>query len=418
MSLNFFSPEFHKDPYAAYREVLASHERVIPVPYLGAAWAFPRHSDVWPLLRDPRCSCKRAAFLTAQFDPSQRERLRDFETLFSRWMLFFDPPEHTAPRRLLLEGLCPRAVSAWRPAMESIVKGLLDAVCEKGEADLVRDIAQPFPALVIAELMGVPRSDHNEIVQWSHDIATFFGNAASTFEQGVQAQSGLRELTDYLSDLVRRRRASRGNDLISYLLRLEDNGTLDEDLLIAQCAMLFFAGHETTRNLIANGLIALLSHPECLRDLQSNPTLYSSAIDELARFDSPVQIGTRVLLEPAQIHGCSLPEGALLLFLFGAANHDPEEFEQPGRLNLSRSPNRHVSFGSGIHLCAGAALARIECEIAFRSIFEYLPALEIASPEIEWNQNFGFRGPRALPVTFSPRSRQLAAKPIQEVVFQ
>jgi cytochrome P450 len=373
---------------------------------------------VWSLLRDPRCSCQRAGFLTAQFDPSQRERLRDFETLFSRWMLFFDPPEHTAPRRILSETLCPHAAAAWRPAMEAIAENLLDQICEKGEADIVREIAQPFPALLIAALMGVPQSDHQEIVAWSDDIATFFGNATSTFEQAVRAQTGLRELTAYLADLLRRRRASRGNDLISKLLRLEDSGTLDEDLLAAQCAMLFFAGHETTRNLISNGLITLLQHPDRLRELQSNPGLYSTAIDELARFDSPVQIGTRMLKAPAEIHGCQLPQGALLLFLFGSANHDSTEFDEPDRLNLARSPNRHVSFGAGMHLCAGAAFARLECQVALRSILGRLVDLELATPQIEWMQNFGFRGPRSVPVTFQPRHRAAADEHSREVVFR
>ena len=418
MSVNLFAPEFHQDPYAAYRELLAAPERIIPIPYLGAAWAFHRHADVWSLLKDPRCSSHRAAFLTAQFDAAQRQRLRDFETLFSRWMLFFDPPEHTAPRQVVAAALCPHAAAAWRPAMEAIVEELLDPICEKGYADIVRDLAQPFPALVIAALMGVPRSDHREIVAWSDDIATFFGNAVSTFEQAERAQDGLRNLTDYLGDLLRRRRASGGNDLISQLLRLEDAGTLDEDLLAAQCAMLFFAGHETTRNLIANGLIALLQHRDQLRELQANPGLYATGIDELARFDSPVQIGTRMLKEPMQMHGCQLPEGALLLFLFGAANRDPAEFDEPNGLNLARTPNRHVSFGGGIHRCAGAPLARLECEVALRAILGRCANLELAEPEIGWMQSFGFRGPRALPVTFHPRHRSVAARIRGEVVLR
>jgi len=302
--------------------------------------------------------------------------------------------------------------------MEAIVGQLLDPLCEKGGADIVRDIAQPFPALLIAALMGVPRTDHREIVNWSDDIATFFGNAASTFEQAEKAQTGLRELTDYLSDLVRLRRTSRGNDLISQLLRLEDNGALDEDLLVAQCAMLFFAGHETTRNLIANGLIALLQHPDQMRELQSNPELYATAIDELARFDSPVQIGSRMLKEPAEIHGCRLPEGALLLFLFGSANHDPAEFDEPYLLNLARTPNRHVSFGAGAHLCAGASLARLECQVALRAILERCTNLGLATPEIEWAENFGFRGPLALPVVFQPGRGSAHDSLPQEVVLQ
>jgi cytochrome P450 len=415
MSLNLFSPDFHNDPYATYRNLLARSERIIPVPYLGAAWAFPRHSDIWLLLRDPRCSCRRASFLTAQFEPGQRERLRDFETLFSRWMLFFDAPEHTAPRRVLASALFPQA--AWRPAMEAIVEELLDPICEKGSADIVQEIARPFPALVIAALMGVPRSAHREIITWSDDIATFFGNAASTFEQAAQAQAGLQNLTDFLTDLIRRRRLSRGNDLISELLRLEDGGTLDEDLVAAQCAMLFFAGHETTRNLIANALIALLRHPNELTALRQNPALYATAIDELARFDSPVQIGTRMLLDPAQIHGQDLPQGSLLLFLFGAANHDPAEFDQPHRLNLARSPNRHVSFATGAHRCAGAALARLECEIVLRAVLGRCERLELAEHQIEWMQNFGFRGPRAVPVVFQPR-HPCGAIPDKEAAFR
>lgn len=395
-----FDHSFFQNPYPRYAALLEGPP-VYRVPFLGEAWAFPRHADVHLLLRDPRLSCRRSDALVLQFGTVEQERLSLFRQLFSRWMLFYDVPQHTAPRRMLTRAFCPASVSSWRGRISRIANRLLDGVCEKGRCDLIRDFAHPMPAIVIAELMGVPEQDWPVFIEWSNDIARFFGNSASSFEIALAAQQSLCAMTDYLAGLVRQRRTSREDDLISLLLNLSE-GTLDEDELYAQCAMLFFAGHETTRNLIGNGMLALLSQPEELKRLEEHPELYSTAVDELARFDSPVQAGTRVTTAPLQIHGCEIPAGSLLLFLFGAANRDPAEFATPDTLDLARRPNRHVSFGSGPHLCAGATLARLEMEIAIRTLQQRLRGIELAGPEPERVDNFGFRGLRELPVTFRP----------------
>jgi cytochrome P450 len=208
-------------------------------------------------------------------------------------------------------------------------------------------------------------------------------------------------MTQYIADLISRERSSGEGNLISFLLGLPDDALRGEELH-AQCAMLFFAGHETTRNLIGNGIFSLLSHVDEMRRLLADPRLYSSAIDEIARFDSPVQVGTRISASPIEAYGQRIPEGSLLLYLFGAANRDWREFADPDRLDVSRRPNRHVSFGSGPHVCAGAHLARIETEIAVRAVFSRLPGIELCGTVPEWVDNFGFRGLRTLMVAFKP----------------
>ncbi|MEM7050097.1 MAG: cytochrome P450 [Acidobacteriota bacterium] len=394
-----FGDGFLADPYpalAALRQEGPMHRMEM----FGGAWTFTRHADISALLRDARLSARRSDALVFQFSAEQQAELTDFRRLFSQWMLFFDPPEHTRPRRAMSRGFRPAVIADLVARITQVVDGLIDTVEGQGSCDAIADLAHPLPAIVIAEMMAIPAADRQRFMIWSDDVAEFFGRDLATFDIALKAQTGLRELTDYFREVVARRRRQPGEDLISQLLALEAEEALSEEEVWAQCAMLLFAGHETTRNLIGNGLLALLREPAARQRYLERSDLGRTAIDELLRFDSPVQIGSRLVAEEISLHGETIAPGELLIFLLGAANRDPDEFAEPDRLDLTRSPNRHVSFGYGPHLCLGSHLARMEADIVFRRLFTRLPALRLATEDLVWSTNFGFRGLTALPLEF------------------
>lgn len=400
----FFDPDFIDNPYPRYRQLLAGGP-IHHIDLFGGAWAFPRHADVTALLRDPRLSARRSSALVDQFPEEEREEFGEFQRIFSMWMLFFDAPEHTRPRKVLSRAFAPEALRGIGAKIQKVVNELLDATEADGRMDFIRDFAHPLPAVVIAELLGVPAGDRGRFISWSDDIADFFGGTM-THEAARRAQRGLVALTDYFKASVEERRRRPGDDLISVLIQLEEQDcALTEEELCAQCAMLLFAGHETTRNLLGNGLLALLRHPEQLRLLRQDPMLARTAVDEFLRYDSPVQFGTRVAAQDLELYGREVKRGELLILLLGAANHDPLEFEEPHRLDITRKPNRHVSFGYGPHSCVGAYLARLEGEIAFNTLLGRLPEVGFGESPLVRASNFGFRGLKSLPISFGPPAR-------------
>jgi cytochrome P450 len=397
-----FDQAFFQDPYpdlAALREAGAVHS----LPMLGGAWALTRHADVWQLLRDSRLSARRAHTLASTFSQTERDQLAPFFRLFNEWMLFFDPPDHTRIRRPMAPLLGAEAISRWRRSIQSITDDLLDAVSEHGEMDVIADVANPLPAMVICAMLGLPEEDLSTLIGWSNDIARFFDGSAVGFPVALKAQASLLELTAYLQSQVDSH--APGGDLITELKHLERQGCFSSrDQLIAQCAMLLFAGHETTRNLIGNGTLALMRNPYQIRRLRAEPALYRTLADELLRYDSPVQLGTRIALEDTAVHDSVIPAGSLVLFLFGSANRDPREFVNPDEIDIGRHPNRHVSFGSGMHSCLGAALGRLECEVALQAMIARFSDLHLSSENVRWQETFGFRGLERLPVRFRART--------------
>lgn len=396
-----FDPAFLQNPYPelnALREAGPIH----PLPMLGGAWALTRHADVSLLLRDPRFSARRAHTLANPFSPAERQELAPFIGLFSEWMLFYDPPGHTGIRRPFGPMFGAEAIGRWRGLIEAIADKLADAAAEQGAMDAIRDFAHPLPAMAICALLGLPAEDVPLLIGWSNDIARFFDGSAVAIESARLAQTSLIDLTRYLERQVEAHPAA--DDLIAQLKAIEQQGAFtSRDQLVAQCAMLLFAGHETTRNLIGNGLLALLENPAQFRRLRADVSCYRTVPDELLRYDSPVQLGTRIALEDIAVHDHVIRAGDLVLFLFGSANRDPREFVRPDELDVARYPNRQVSFSFGIHSCLGAGLARMECEAALRALISRFPNLELAAPTVEWQPTFGFRGLRALPVRFAAR---------------
>jgi len=388
-------PEFHADPYPFYRR-LREQDPVHQSP-LGF-WVLTRYDDCVMALRDPRFGREAfAQLLSAVYgDGSETGSL-------PRSMLFRDPPDHTRLRALVSKAFTPRVIDQMREHIQEIVDRLLDRVQASGEMDVIGDLAYPLPVTVICEMLGVPLGDHESIRGWSADIARSLDaiGLPSDVEIVDRGRVARRAIGDYFRALVPRRRGNPQNDLLTGLIAAEEQGDkLSEGEVIAMCVLLFIAGHETTVNLIGNGLFALLQHPDQLARLQHDPALVPGAVEELLRYDSPVQRTARMTTEEVEVGGRPIAKGALVVTAIGAANRDPAQFVDPDRLDVTRKDVRHVSFGYGIHFCLGAPLARVEGQIALGTLLRRAPRLALAETEPEWRESSVLRGLKRLRVTF------------------
>lgn len=403
--LDFTRPAFRRDPYATYRELRES----APLHYLQGPlsrfWVLTRHADVTAVLRDPRMSVERnLAFLPAApataADPETLHPLARALRVLPRVMLFRDPPDHTRLRGLVGRAFTPRMVEALRPRIAALVDELLAPLADGAPFDVVAGLAEPLPILVIAELLGLPAGDRADLKRWSDDLAVMLDGSIALQHLGKAAQSAV-EVLGYLREhLAERRRAPR-EDLISAMLAARDrDGTLDDDEILATTLLVMGAGHETTTNLIGNATLALLRHPEQLARLGREPALGPLAVEEFLRFDSPVQATSRISRTPLELHGETVPAGEEIALLLGAANRDPEAFAEPDRFDVARGDGRHLSFGSGIHFCLGANLARIEAELAIAGLLARAPRLAPAADDdtLEWRPGWLLRGLVRLPV--------------------
>jgi cytochrome P450 len=309
-------------------------------------------------------------------------------------IVMMDPPDHTRIRSLVSRAFAPSLVQALAPRIRAIVDETLARI--SGPFDLIHDVAQPIPAIVIAELLGVDPSMHARFKAWSDDLALM-----ELGPRGFpQAQASLIEMTEYLRGVVAERRREPRADLVSQLLAAEEAGRfLGEDELLANCVLILFAGHETTTNLIGNGVLELLRHPDQLALLRHDPTLVEPAVEELLRFHGPIQRVRRNVAERFELGGKRLNEGDAVWLLVGAANRDPDVFDDPDRLDLRRRPTRHLTFGLGPHFCVGAALARVEGPIAIEALLRLPPfALAISESAMVWRPDLSFRGVTSLPM--------------------
>jgi cytochrome P450 len=400
LSLSYvLRPEIVADPYPVYHHLRSKD----PVHWDGPlnAWVVTRHADVVTALGDARLSAERINLSTDWLPTGLRETLGPVFRALSRQMLFLDPPDHTRLRGLVNKAITPRVVEGMRPHIQEIVDDLLDAVQEAGRMDVIKDFAYPLPAIVIAEMLGVPPEDREQFRIWSDDFGALIHGSGLTLEDATRALSGVAAFMDYFRGIVARHRASPRDDLMQALLAAEDRGdALTEDELLANCVLLLAAGHGTTTHLIGNGLLALLRNPEQLMRLRDAPSLLTGAVTELLRYDSPVQLTGRVAAEELQIGDKRVGVGEGVILCLGAANRDPEQFADPDRLDLGRRENRPVAFGHGIHFCLGAPLARVEGQIAFATLLRRLPDLRLQTDALEWEPSLSFRGLTRLPVAF------------------
>ena len=394
---------FFADPYPAYHRLRA----LAPVFWSETwqAWVVTRFADVLAVLHDAArfSNHGRQTLLLQRLTPEVRASLVALEDHYAQGGLSnLDPPAHTRLRALISKAFTPRTIEAMRADIETLVDDLLDAHTGSPGFDLIRDFAYPLPALVIARLLGLPAEDCDQFKQWSDEVTAFLGTAHATPDSAVQGQASLVSLRAYLADQVNRRRSQPGPDLLSALLAAQERGqVLSAGELLGTCVTLLLGGHETTTNLIGNGMLALLRHPDQWRQFDDDDLL-PGAVDELLRYDSPVQRAWRVVTEDLVLNGQPIARGQLVFAMLGAANRDPEQFAMPDQLDVSRRSERHLSFGYGIHYCLGAPLAKLEAAIALRALRLRWPAMRLpAGSRPDWKANMAFRGLRSLPVSFS-----------------
>jgi cytochrome P450 len=395
--------ELLANPYPMYA-MLRRNNPVFRIPIPGVEgpgqWLLLRHEDATSALRDPRFSADRRRAVVLQ----QNRALLPPEILGEqggfRTMLVMDPPDHTRVRGLVNKAFTPRRVASLRQHIAEIVDELLGPVAGKGGMDVIADFAAPLPAIVIAELLGVPRRDYPQFKAWSNDLISLAGGMDRSASLG-RFRRGLDALLGYLREIIAARRKEPRDDLISAMIAAQEaHEALSDGELLATSNLLLLAGHETTTNLIGNGLLALLRNPGELERLRADSSLLRSAIEEMLRYDSPVQATVRIPVEEMELAGQRIAAGALVVVGIGAANRDPEVFPDPDRFDVARTENRHLSFGFGAHFCLGAPLARLEAEIAFQALLERFPELRLEKGEVTYRPNVVLRGLTALPVAF------------------
>ncbi|HWE38006.1 MAG TPA: cytochrome P450 [Isosphaeraceae bacterium] len=401
--VNIASPAFKADPYPYYALLRAEAPvHRVTLPDKQDAWLVTRYDDVAALLKDDRFSKDPQKALT----PDQKKRQPWIPGVFRpllKNMLDVDPPDHTRLRGLVHQAFTPRLVEAMRGRIQALTDALLDDAARRGTMDLIRDFALPLPTTVIAEILGVPAADRHKFRRWTNAFVTASTSPWAKLRSIPHAMAFVR----YLRRLIAARRDRPRDDLVSALVIAEEAGDqLTGDELLSMLFLLLVAGHETTVNLIGNGTLALLGHPDQWERLRSEPTLIRSAVEELLRYDSPVESATeRYALEGVTIAGATIPRGGLSFAVIASANRDDRQFDRPDDLDLAREPNRHLSFGQGVHYCLGAPLARLEGQIALATLARRLPDLRLAVPKasLRWRPGLVLRGMTSLPVAFSPR---------------
>ena len=356
-------------------------------------WLLTRYEDCSSVLRHPAMSM---AQRRATGDSDEAQLLAAY---LSNLMLFNDPPIHTRLRGLVSKAFTPRVVERLRPRITELVDELLDVAAEAGRVDVIAELGRPLPVTVIAEMLGVPAEDQGTFRGWSEALAHTVDPDMDAETAGRAAAAGL-EFMAYFTAMAEERRQDPQDDLLSGLAAAEDEGDrLTADELVTNCILLLIAGHETTTNLIGNGTLALLRNPAELSRWRADPSLAKTAVEELLRYDSPVHLTARTAMQDVTVGDTEVKAGEPLTLLLAAANRDPDEFADPAVLDIGRVENRHLAFGGGPHFCLGAALARLEGQIALSALVTRFPRLQLTADEFEWNPTTTLRGLRALPLS-------------------
>jgi cytochrome P450 len=395
---HLLDPDVLADPYPLYHR-LRTESPVHWDPFLHA-WIVTRYADVVTVLH--RFSAARTP-TPEQLAAIGLESLRPLAAVMVRQMLFLDPPAHTRIRGLASQAFTPRRVERLRAHIQQITDSLVDTVIDRGRLDIIDELAAPLPAIVTAEMLGVPPADHPQLKAWSADFAEMLGNFQHNPDRAARVLHSTEDMLDYFRAAVREQRARPREGLVGALLRAEvDGDRFTEDEVIANCIVTMVGGQETTTNLIGNGVLSLLRHPDQLDRLRNDPSLIASAVEELLRYESPSQHTARLAPEDTVLGNERIGRRQAVIAVMGAANRDPERFPDPDRLNLARSDNRHVAFGWAAHFCFGAPLARLEGQIAFSTLLRRLPDLRLEPGPLVWRANLGLRGLTALRVAFTP----------------
>lgn len=387
------------DPYPAYA-FIREHEPVHQAP--DGTWVLTRYDHAAAVIRDPRFGTN-PAHLAESTDMSTQSPVRQ---VGSSLMMFLDPPDHTRLRSLVSQAFTPSVVENLRPRIVALVDDLLDSVVARGDGifDVFADLAYPLPTVVICELLGVPIEDRHQFQAWSAGASRLLDTYLDQASM-LEAMTAGMELFRYFTELVDERRSSPGDDLLSNLIRTEDgDDRLSHAELLSTITLLFVAGFETTMNLVGNGLLALLRHPDQLTRLRDDPSLIRTGVEELLRYDGPVHVTARIATTDVELGGRVITKGEQVAVSLGAANRDPAQFPDPDRLDVARSPNRHLALGGGPHYCLGAALARIEGQLAIGAILQQLPGLHLLTEKPAYRDHFVIRGLTELKLGFDTRA--------------
>ena len=386
---HLLDPEVLANPYPLYRR-LRDEDPVHWDPYLHA-WVVTRYADVVTVLHHYRAARTPAP---EKLEALGLGELSPIAALMVRQMLFLDPPEHGRVRRLASAAFTPRRVAVLREHIRQIAEGLVDRLAGRGRVEVMGGLANPLPAIVTAEMLGVPTADHQLLKSWSQDFAEMLGNFQHNPGRTKQVLQTVEDMVAYFQAAVISEASKPTEGLINALTTAEiDGDSFSVEEVVANVIVTMVGGQETTTNLIGNGLLALLRHPDQLERLRSNPTLLESAVEELLRYEAPSQQTARIAPAGAVLGDTRIPEGDAVIAVMGAGNRDPERFPDPDRLDLGRQDNRHLAFGWAGHFCFGAPLARIEGQLAFETLLSRFPKLSLQpDEEIQWRTNLGLRG--------------------------
>lgn len=399
MQFDPLSPEFKRNPYPTYATL--REEAPIFFDDNMRFWFVSRHEDVSAILRDRRFGRTIEHIMTREEAglPPRNPAYASFHKLGAHSMFDKEPPDHTRLRSLVHKVFTPRRVELLRGKIEGFSNDLIDKALPNGRMDLLEDFAVPIPVTVIAEMLGIPEADRHHLRPWSNDIVKLY-ELNHTPEQAQRAIAAAEDFSDYLRNLARQRKRDPQDDLITALATVEEAGdVLTEDELISTCVLLLNAGHEATVNVMGNGMLALFKNLDQFAMLRENPGLLPTAVEELMRYDSPLQLFRRWVLEDVTYKGVEFKQGQEIALLFGSANRDPLVFEQPDTLDITRQENPHISFSLGIHYCLGAPLARLELQTSFVALLRRLPNLRLDA-EPEYREGYVIRGLQELIVTF------------------
>lgn len=394
-----FDPATRPNPYPLFGEL----REYGPFPLLdGALTVLGTHERCTTILRDPSYSSDRSrTLLPRRFDRPDDERGRAS-------FLSLDPPDHTRLRRLVAKAFTPRVIAALEPKIRALVTELFGVFAANGRFDVVGELAYPLPVRIISELLGVPTADHEQFEGWSKLLVRGLdpAMAITDADEAASIMAAQNELTEYFHRLIAVRRATPGDDLLSRLIAIEEQGDqLTEPELVSTCVLLLVAGHETTANLIANGILALLRHPDQLAALRAEPALINGTVEEVLRYDPPVQLTTRVVRQPTTFGtptgAVVAPTDGVLLLLLAAANRDPAVFDDPDRFDITRDAHQHLSFAAGPHFCLGAGLARLEASVALSTFADRVVEPVLDTDSLRYRPHVNLRGPERMVVEFS-----------------
>jgi cytochrome P450 len=399
-TIDFSNPAVRANPYPIYAEL----RRDAPVVWTGQNWLISRYEDIIGLMTDERVSSARAESIFQVLPTEIQTELQPLRHVLGSRMLLTDPPIHTRLRNLVTKAFGAQSVRAKRPRIQEICDRFVDQVIGQGEMDVIADLAVPLPGWVIADMLGVPQADQASFTRWSRDQVRVYDRPGTSGERIPimrQGQASMLEMKTYLEDVIAARREEPRDDLITYLVQAEEAGDrLSTDELVIMIIALLVGGNNSTAHLIGNAIFTLARHPEALHRLRANPDLIATAVEEVLRFESPVQATSRVARDAIEIGGQTIEPGQGISLLFGSANRDERQFPHPDELDLARKPNRHLTFAHGPHFCLGSAIARAEAQIAVQTVVRRCVGLELISDHADWQEGFSFRGLKQLPVRF------------------